>query len=649
MVEYEILTSELIDEIASSDYDEPWIFLDESEEYKGCWQIEGLSNAYFLDFEEMIGQHRLVTPIGIEEFLEHAKSLDYRVVFTDDPVNIIEAYEHLKVPPLVDLHSNHPLADVHGFLSHQVIGFNKLIKDESIPGGYVVWDTGAGKTAFIAAAIEYHRTKGHPFDIAVIAVKSHNKIDTARKIAKMIDVEPIIIDGTIQRRYNIYEDIQDRLKRGEQVVVITNYEKFRDDSGVFKLFFKKKNCLFFWDEMPTKLSNPDTQLYRAVKKCLYESFYSKPRPSWMRHWILTATPIENSPSDVHSCVNIVHPGLLGSVREFETEYVAGHSPFTGKPSSWKNLDTLEAKLTHMMHRVSKDDPEVAAMFAEVRPMPITIDWNPKHRILYDKLTGKATELIEELDEANILSMIQVMQMICDAPSMVKESATNRDAFLDVLEEFGEAYEGYLPFAGPKGSEVARTLLSAIPEQSFSDVGHTKLDMWREIITERHPESKILTFSTWASYIFPVWTFWLDKWNIPYVVFDGTAKQKQIALDSFREDPDIRVFISGDAGADSIDIPQANVVINYNIPWKWTTLKQRVGRADRVDSTFDFIYLYNLVMPNSIDERKLAITDGKHKFHTSVFDGKAIDEAYSATLSREDMIYLLTGESSLTSA
>ena len=41
----------------------------------------------------------------------------------------------------------------------------------------------------------------------------------------------------------------------------------------------------------------------------------------------------------------------------------------GKPQVWKNLDRLEAKLGYVTHRVSKDDPEVAAMFPEVIEMP----------------------------------------------------------------------------------------------------------------------------------------------------------------------------------------------------------------------------------------------------------------------------------------
>ena len=51
---------------------------------------------------------------------------------------------------------------------------------------------------------------------------------------------------------------------------------------------------------------------------------------------------------------------------------------------------------------------------------------------------------------------------------------------------------------------------------------------------KHPEDKIVTHSTWAEYIFPVWEYWLQEWGFSYVVYTGTAKQKQAALDAFRE-------------------------------------------------------------------------------------------------------------------
>jgi len=38
--------------------------------------------------------------------------------------------------------------------------------------------------------------------------------------------------------------------------------------------------------------------------------------------------------------------------------------------------------------------------------------------------------------------------------------------------------------------------------------------------------------------------------------------------------------------------RSNAVINYDIPWNPTRLMQRVGRINRVDTTFDKIYTFN---------------------------------------------------------
>lgn len=627
MADYKILTPELVEEIDADESDQRWLFLEESDEYRGCWHVDGMTEEYFFDFEEIIGSHRLLTPNRLVDFTTICKNGEYIPVFIEDPISILDFYDGLNAEPTIDLNSAMPEADSHGFLPWQVQGFNKLIKS-GLPASYVVWCTGAGKSAFIAAAIKYH-LEYEPFDFALVAVKAHNKIDTNRKLKTMADIDGVIVDGDQRKRYKTYEHITDLLNVDYPTVVVTNYEKLRDDQEFFEFFVEGKRCLFFWDEMPTKLSNRTTQLYNSTKKVLYDKFPGKPRPKSMRHWALTATPIENDPDDVYSCVNLMSPRLLGTVAEFNSKHVAGVSPFSGKPNAWKNLDLMEAKLSFMTHRVVKDP----SMFASVIPMDAGIDWGPQGK-LYDKLTGKAADLIEELEDANVLSLIQIMQMVCDAPSMVIESAKNRDTFDEMIEI------GQDP-TGPSGSELAQMLLANIPDKMFTNKGHTKIDHWHEII-EKHHDSKILTFSAWGSYIFPIWKSLLQEWDIPYVLFDGTTKQKQDALDLFRDDPSIRVFLSGDAGSDSIDIPQANVVVNYNYPWKWTTLTQRVGRADRVNSNHDWIYQYDLVMADSVDERKKAIIDRKHGYHKVIFDGRVQDESHSASISRQDLIYMLTG-------
>lgn len=651
-----IVTPELLDEIeaAPRETQAEWLFLEPSDEFRGCWEVWSLWPEWFFDFESIVGNYRLITLARLEEFLARAEELEYKPVFTRDPVEILESYQGWKDPPPVSLNSTLERT-VQGFLSWQVTGFNKLIKPD-LPAGIAVWCTGAGKTAFMASALLWHSGDyvAQRYDLALVVVKSNNKIDTQRKLLRLAGINSIVIDGPywVKRkdgqvpgpRQLAYAEIEALLQEGQQVVAITNYEKLREDTAVFRGLVRRRHCLFFWDEMPTRLSNPDTQLYKAAKSVLYESFYSKPRPRWMRHWQLSATPIENSPLDTWGQVNLMCPGLLGTEREFKNIYAAALNPMRPKQVvAWHNLDRLEASIGFMVHRVSKDDPEVRAMFPEVLPMPTTIDWSPKHRAVYDKLTGRAVDLLEELEDANVLALIQVMQMVCDAPSMVKTSADNRETFSALLEQYGDGEDIDLPFSGPRGSEIAQILLKGIHPSSLTDAGHTKLDKLREIAIEKHPDSKILVFSTWAHYIFPVWEHWCQEWGLNYVVYTGTSSARQKALDAFRDDPDIQLFLSGDSGSDSIDIAEANVVVNYNIPWKWTTLTQRVGRSDRVTNTSEFVYRYDLVMPDSIDERKLAITERKRGYHQAIYDGLAREEMVSANMTGEDLRYILSGE------
>jgi SNF2 family DNA or RNA helicase len=643
---YQILNEELSDQLASADRAEQanWLILGPSPDFIGQWEVDSLWPDYFFDFEDVIGSYRSISPSRLDQLFDRAEGAGYHVAFVEDPITILDDYAHLQDPPPFSIHSTLDNT-INGFLPWQIIGFNKLIKNESIGAGLFCYDTGSGKTLMIICALLWHNGYSkHNYDLGLIVVKSNNKVDTQRKLKNLAGIESIIVDGTPTKRMAIYDSVLEKMNNFEPVVVILNYEKFREDYDMIKSLVSGKKVLAFWDEAPTKLSNRNSVLYKKVKKSIYDNFPSKPRPSWIRHWELTATPIQNTPMDQYSVTRLINPPLLGTVSEFEAEYVTYKNPLSGKPQTFKNLDKLEAKLGYMTHRVSRSDPEVAKMFPAIVYDPITIDWNDKHRKVYDRLTGKAKDLLESEDfsEDNVLSIIQVMQMICDAPTMVQQSASNRQAFeTSLITPFNE--DGPIPnFSGPKGSEVALKLLEGISVNELTNDGHTKIETWREILMEKHPDEKIITHMTWAGYGFPPLTKKLDEWGISYICYVGTDKQKQEALDSFRDDPSIRIFLTGDSGADGIDIAQATVGINYNYPWTWVKVEQREGRRNRVNSLNKTIYTYDLIMANSIDERKREIIDQKHEYHVALFEGRAADFAQSARVGREELLYVLFG-------
>ena len=66
-------------------------------------------------------------------------------------------------------------------------------------------------------------------------------------------------------------------------------------------------------------------------------------------------------------------------------------------------------------------------------------------------------------------------------------------------------------------------------------------------------------------------------------FDARARHPQ---------KDFRILVSTEVMSEGVNLHRSNVVINYDIPWNPTRLMQRVGRINRIDTSFDFIYTFN---------------------------------------------------------
>ncbi|MFQ5675334.1 MAG: helicase-related protein, partial [bacterium] len=56
--------------------------------------------------------------------------------------------------------------------------------------------------------------------------------------------------------------------------------------------------------------------------------------------------------------------------------------------------------------------------------------------------------------------------------------------------------------------------------------------------------------------------------------------------------DYRILVSTEVLSEGVNLHRSNVVVNYDIPWNPTRMMQRVGRINRVDTTFDKIFTFN---------------------------------------------------------
>lgn len=645
---YTLVDDALIERLSEGNEKLSWLFLAPSDDFQGEWAVESFNSSFYFDFKDLIGAYRTVSPSRLGEFLDLAKDLNYQVAFFEDPAKILDVYEHLEDPPQFPLDS-HFENTVGGLLPHQLQGFNYL---KDLNAGVALHSTGTGKTVVMSALLKYHASMD-TFDTAWVVVKAHNKINTQRTLSKLAHLDSIVIDGSKKKRLEAYEALAE--SRG--TIAITNYEKFRDDFAEIKKYnsgkiratpnelglslFEGRDILCVYDEMPTKLKTRSTRLYQSVVACLYDTVApavsaEKRRPSTLRQYMLSATPIENDPEDFFNCVRILDPNIFGTVANFREEFVDRYSFFdASKPEAWKDLDKIGRKASHIVHEVDKNDPDIAKMFPKVIDEPYYIDWDPADKKIYDKAVKDA---VEYLDANNVLPLIGLLQMLCCAPTMVNDSAARREAFEDALETW-ESEGGSTPT--PEGSEAAMRLLEYL-EGKLTDDRHTKIKALHELLTEKHPEDKFVVFSAFNDGLLPILTRKFKEWGVNYVRYSGTDKQRQDAHDKFTNDPDVRVFLSSDKGSDSINLEVASVVVNYDLPWKWSTLTQRQNRIHRVTSGFSTVNSYSLLMADSIEDRKLQIIKRKEGYHDGVFSGSVSDQAISSRMSSQDLIYILTG-------
>lgn len=96
-------------------------------------------------------------------------------------------------------------------------------------------------------------------------------------------------------------------------------------------------------------------------------------------------------------------------------------------------------------------------------------------------------------------------------------------------------------------------------------------------------------------------------QIIYFSGDSSQEEREIVMQNFdanakKKRNDFSILITTDVLSEGANLHQANVVINYDIPWNPTRIMQRVGRINRVDATHEKIYTYTFFPTDQSNEQ-----------------------------------------------
>jgi len=588
------------------------LFLEQHPEYPTHFLVSSFDPLYPHKLKDLIGSYRAISMFKLDQFKSKAEEEGYnQIVFTEDPAPIYERVDRLNEPYPYSLNG----IELRKF---QLQGFNYLRDSQA---DIVNWSTGAGKSVFAVAKAQYLLNQDL-VDTVVVASKNHNKINWQRTFRDIVNLESTIVEGkasvgTLERRAQRAEQYKDQ-------IIILNYEKFRfrgkalvgqtresvGDGEEMLEALKGKRIYFIWDEMPTKLKNMATATYKGAAKVVKatDSAYQS---------MLSATPLENEPEDIYSCVKMLTlktEKVFTTKSDFRKRYALSMNPWAKwQVATWnmEGLQEMGLRLAHMTHQADKyRDPEISSQFPQESWEDIIIDMSEQDRKLYTTVEKKiAEEFGAGYDE--ILSKLLVLQLICNNPSTLKLSE----------------------------SDLAKLI---VEKKEPTDKYCAKLETLRDLLEQI--SGKIVLFTMYNDLGAKLLADYIADWGFTYVLFDGGAKKKQDALDRFKADRRIKIFLSSDQGSDSINLEQATTVINYDLPWKHSTLTQRVNRISRITSTAERVYYFNLIMANSMEERKMKLLKKKKGWEDAIFRGEIADQAdMMSRMTKEDLMYLALGE------
>lgn len=90
-----------------------------------------------------------------------------------------------------------------------------------------------------------------------------------------------------------------------------------------------------------------------------------------------------------------------------------------------------------------------------------------------------------------------------------------------------------------------------------------------------------------------------------MVHGGVPDEERTALrerfEKEKNDPQaIDVLLFSEVGCEGLDYQFCDCMINYDLPWNPMRVEQRIGRIDRNGQKSDFVSIYNLITPNTVD-------------------------------------------------
>lgn len=423
-------------------------------------------------------------------------------------------------------------------------------------------DMGLGKTLQALCAAVWLAEHAGVKKVLVVCPASL-KHQWAREIEKFTAYNAQIIEGAAENRGVQY--------RADALFFIVNYELTVRDLSVISETLKPD--LLILDEAQ-RIKNWRTKIASTIK--LIPSRYV---------FVLSGTPLENRLEDLYSLLQVVDARVLGPLWRCLLEFHVTDE--RGKVIGYRNLSELRRRIAPVMLRRNRS--LVSDQLPERTEVRMDIPLDKVQRELHDSALS-AAGLIAQIskrrpltpgEQHRLMSALQQARMACNAAGLVDKHSQG----------------------SPKLDELAR-LLEELCLQS---------------------NRKVVIFSQWELMTQMVETLVRDM-GLGCVRLHGgvpSPKRGQL-LDKFQQDAAVQVFIATDAGGVGLNLQNATVLINLDMPWNPAVLDQRIARIHRLGQKHN-VQIFLLLAEDAYEQQVAKLVKGKRDLFDNVVSSEASED------------------------
>lgn len=423
-------------------------------------------------------------------------------------------------------------------------------------------DMGLGKTLQAIAASVWLRDNAGAERVLIVCPASL-KHQWAREIERFTEVPVQIVQGPAEARGVQY-------RRGPGFYV-TNYELvLRDLSPIGETL---RPDLLILDEAQ-RIKNWRTKIAAAVKQIATRYAF-----------VLSGTPLENRLEDLYSLMQVVDPHVLGPLWRYRVDFHVTDDK--GKVLGYRNLSELRRRLKRVMLR--RDRRLVRDQLPDRITQRIDVELTEAQWELHNAALTAAGHIAQIAkrrpltpgEQNRMMSALQTARMACDAAGLVDKETQGSPK----LDELSNLLDELCVQSGLKMVIFSQwELMTQMAEQRVRALGLGCVRLHGGIPTDR----------------------------------------RGALMDRFRDDDAVQVFISTDAGATGLNLQNASVLINLDIPWNPAVLEQRNARVHRLGQR-NKVQIILLVAAGAYEESVLYLVEGKRNLFDNVVEGDATED------------------------